>query len=318
MADQSPIAVVDIGSNSICLLVVAPLPQGGVQIVAKVKDSAKLRSHIDDAGVLSEAAIDRTMAVLLRFREHLDGLRAEVRVVATAALRAATNAESFVQRALQETGLRIEVISGNEEAELAWLGVLHGMGPQPGRVLCADVGGGSTELLLGEGGRALHTVSLPIGALVVAQRWLGADPVEPWRIETARRELAEHLAPALSGFRHQIEVFGTATSGTIQRVARIHRTLHGLPADDLTGAVVRPADMTEVIDRLIAAPNLVQRLAIPGMDAQRADSLLGGALIYEALSDALHLPGWRVSLEGLRMGVIAKVLEQRGLWQRPV
>lgn len=318
MADRTPIAVVDIGSNSIALLVVAPNDAGGVDVLFKLKDTARLRAHIGADGRLEQGALDRTVALLGDFRHQLDALGAQVRVVATAALRAATNADQLVERARERTGLDIEVISGQQEAELAWLGVLHGMGAVAGRVLCADVGGGSTELLLGEGGRTLHAVSVPLGALVVSQRWLGPDPVLPPAIALARRQVRAQLLPVLAPFRDQHQLSCVGTSGTIQRVARIGRVLAGLPADDLGTSWVQRSELDHVIGLLGAAPSLAQRLEIPGMDPARADGLLGGALIYEALSEELGLPAWRVSLEGLRMGVIAEVLERRGLWTRPV
>ncbi len=313
-----PIAVIDVGSNSICLMVALVLRDGRLHVIEKVKDTARLRDDIGVDGTLSETGLKRALAALHGFRKILDVFDAEVRAVATATLRAARNADEFVKRARSEAGIEIEIISGDEEARLAFLGVIEGMGAPAGEVVCADVGGGSTELVLGRDGRIVHTASVPVGALVVTRQWLGADPVPLDNVALARREIAAMLAPALQPFVDYAKNLppgqrfqGIATSGTIQRVARISAALTQQVRQDVDRMPLNHKQFEAVLDALQAAPTLEARLRIPGMDASRADSLLGGALIHAVVAEALALPAWTVSMSGLRTGVLAEMRDLR-------
>lgn len=310
---MQPVAVIDIGSNSMCLLVVARLRDGTLSAVAKHKHVARLRDALDADGNLTPDGCNRCLAALREFARVLENWQVgSVRAVATAALRAARNGEAVVETAARETGIHIDIISGAEEARLAYLGVRHGLGPAAaGAILCADVGGGSSELLVGDGGTVLESVSTPLGALVVARSMLGPDPVGFAQVDHARGLLREAFVEAagLVG-RHRIDL-AVATSGTIQRVARIAQGLGGRTVDDVHRAVLTVPQLQMVIDALATAENQESRLKIPAMDASRADNLLGGALIFEAVAEMLGLKAWTVSMDGLRMGVIS---ELAGLW----
>lgn len=307
-----PIAVIDVGSNSICLMIAVVLRDGRLHVIEKLKDTARLRDYIGAEGTLSDAGLQRALAVLAGFRPVLDNFGAEVRAVATATLRAASNAPEFVQKARSEAGIAVEIISGDEEARLAFLGVIEGMGAPQGQVVCADVGGGSTELVLGRDGKVLHTASIPVGALVVTRSWLGPDPVPLDHVREARRQIAAMLEPALEAFRNLPGLQGIATSGTIQRVARISLALAGQTRQDVDRMPLDRAQFDAVLAALCEAPTLADRLRIPGMDASRADSLLGGALIHAVLAESLALPAWTVSMSGLRMGVLAEMRDRLG------
>lgn len=302
------VAVIDIGSNSVCLLVARRDSDGQVTIVDKLKDTPRLRDEIGADGMLSETGAARTLAALRLFAQVISQHGARPRVVATAALRAAHNAQSFVDRAMADAGIRVEIVSGDEEARLAFLGALSGLGGLAGHTLCADIGGGSTELVLGEDGRAIQTTSQPVGALTVTRDWLGPDPVTPAAVARAREGLRTALSPHVGMFRDKPDLRAVATSGTIQRLARIACMATGDPRQDVHSLVLSAQSLAGVVDALVRAPTLAQRLRIPGMDASRADILLGGALIYEAITDLVGLPEWTVSMAGLRMGVIHELL----------
>ncbi len=306
---MEPVAVIDVGSNSVCLLVAVRLRDGTLATVDKRKDTARLRDEVGDDGRLTERGMERAVNAFCMFSEVLRNWSVRrVRVVGTAALRAATNADELVDRIERTSGLQLQIISGEEEARLAFLGVLYGMGRRAtGRVLCADVGGGSTEVILAEGGEVLRTTSIPIGALVVTRQWLGADPVEPEAIALARQQ----LRTAFADLRHiqgwQPVDIAIATSGTIQRVARIGCAQDGQIVQDVHGLTLPHAQMARVTQALETARTNENRLRLPGMDPVRADILLGGALIYEVLAETLSLPGWTVSMDGLRMGVLGEL-----------
>ena len=175
-------------------------------------------------------------------------------------------------------------------------------------VILFDIGGGSTELVLGLDGRAVQTMSEPLGALTVTRDWLGPDPVSPQAVAYARAQIRAALAPVVGAFRGRPALRAVATSGTIQRVARIACVQAGDPRADVHGLQLTATALRQVVAAMQAAPTLADRLRIPGMDASRADILLGGTLIYEALTDLLDLPLWTVSMAGLRMGVIHELL----------
>ena len=305
------VAVVDIGSNSVCLLVARTGADGQVAVIDKLKDTPRLRDEIGADGLLSETGAARTLAALRLFAQVITQHGARPRVVATAALRAARNADDFVQRAWTEAGVRVEIVTGDEEARLAFLGALSGLGQLAGQTLCADIGGGSTELVLGVDGEAVQTTSQPVGALTVTRDWLGPDPVTPQAVARARAGLRDALGPHVGMFRDRQDLRAVATSGTIQRLARIACMATGDPRQDVHGLVLSAETLRTVVNALVSAPTLAERLRIPGMDASRADILLGGALIYEAITELLDLPEWTVSMAGLRMGVIHELLRSR-------
>lgn len=308
---MQPVAVIDIGSNSMCLLIATRLRDGALVAVAKHKSVARLRDAIDDKGNLTADGVARGLSALRDFAQILDNWNVtRVRAVATAALRAAANGEAFVEQAARQTGLHLEVISGDEEARLAYLGVRHGLGPAAsGPILCADVGGGSSELLIGDGGRVITSVSTPIGALVASRELLGPDPVGFDQVDAARVALKQRFADAAQQVgRHPIGL-AVATSGTIQRVARIAQALSGRNSDDVHRQVLTYPQLQMVIDALATAENQHTRLNIPAMDSLRADNLLGGALIFEAVADLLSLKAWTISMDGLRMGVLSELAQ---------
>ena len=305
---MATVAVVDIGSNSVCLLVARRERDGSVTILDKLKDTPRLRDEIGPDGMLSEIGAARTLAALRLFAQGIGQHHARARVVATAALRAARNAQGFIDRAHAEAGLKVEIVTGDEEARLAVLGALSGLGELDGDTRVADIGGGSTELVLGLDGRAVQTMSEPLGALTVTRDWLGPDPVSPQAVAYARAQIRAALAPVVGAFRGRPALRAVATSGTIQRVARIACVQAGDPRADVHGLQLTATALRQVVAAMQAAPTLADRLRIPGMDASRADILLGGTLIYEALTDLLDLPLWTVSMAGLRMGVIHELL----------
>jgi exopolyphosphatase/guanosine-5'-triphosphate,3'-diphosphate pyrophosphatase len=167
-----------------------------------------------------------------------------------------------------------------------------------------DVGGGSTELILGQGDHARVLASVPLGAIIVQRRWLGADPVSRAASRRARQHLmslfrrrADQMRRA--GYSHLI-----ATGGSIQRIARICRAVAGAPTDDVHRVRLSRADIDMVVACLSRARTRAERLTIPGLDPDRVDSLLGGALIFQAIGRLLETDGWLVSMSALRSGLL--------------
>lgn len=301
------VAAIDIGSNSIHLTLARVRPDGRIEFIARLKDPARLAGALDADGHLDDAAIGRAVATLGRFRSLADVHGAVVRATATAALRAARNADHFIARAAAEAGVEVVRISGHLEARLTWLGVCHGLPQVAARpALAVDVGGGSTELVCGCGPDVRFSATVPVGSLVATRRWLGALPVTPRHLRAARAALAERLAPSLKVARGTGYERAVATSGSAQRIARIARALEtGNPnARDVHGMTLSTAAVRAVVARLSAAGNPHARLAVPGMDPERADTLLAGALIFEALADGLGIEAWTVSMSALRTGLL--------------
>lgn len=301
------VAAIDIGSNSIHLTLARVRPDGRIETIARLKDPARLAGALDADEYLSDLAIDRAVATLGRFRALADVHRAVVRATATAALRAARNADVFIARAQAEAGVEVVRITGHVEARLTWLGVCHGLpGLATRPALAVDVGGGSTELVCGCGPTVRFAASVPVGSLVTTRKWLSALPITPRMVRVARAAIAERLAPSLKVARSTGYEQAVATSGSAQRIARIARALEtgNAGARDVHGMRLTVAAVKQVVDRLCAAGNSNARLTVPGMDPERADTLLAGALIFEALATGLGIEAWTVSMSALRTGLL--------------
>ncbi len=307
-----PIAAIDIGSNSVFLLVVRVV-DGRAQILHRYKDRARLAAAMDDEGLLRPEAIERVLLTLKLFRRTADDFGAEIRAVATAAVRAAGNGGELLARIAAEAGIDVELVSGEREAELVYLGVRHSGRIRGHRLLCVDVGGGSTEVVLGSGAQVLLRASAPVGAVSLCDRELGLPPISPDRLVAARAHAQARIRPLISRFESRNWDRAIATSGTIQRIARIVAIRQGDGEHSrIDGMIISSGDLDRVTEALVCCPDMAARLAIPGMDPQRADILLGGALVFQELGRALSIRRWVVSKAGLRMGIVADVLLRRG------
>lgn len=308
MNPNRPIAVIDIGSNSIHLTL-ARVQNGRIDTLMRLKDAARLAAHLGPDGALDPQSVDRAVATLGRFRDLADVQGAEIRATATAAVRAARNRADFIERAQREAGVTVELITGNTEAALTYRGVRHGLPKVVAageRVLTVDVGGGSSDLAIGGRAHPDFSTSVALGSLNSTTRYL-SDPITKAKVRRAWRALNAGFAKAMAaveqiGFRHAI-----ATSGSIQRLARLLRP----ESRSLHGSQMTRAQIDQVTRQLAFARTQQERRRLPGMDPERADSLLGGAMVYKVLTHGLGIDEWIISVTALRTGLILDTYERR-------
>ena len=255
--------------------------------------------------------MDHVIEKLVEYRVLAQKHTAPVKATATATLRAAANAEEFVQRIQDEAQIEVQVISGFREASLVYAGVRHGLPDlEEQGLLCVDVGGGSTELASGSADRAQFLTSIAVGTLVVHRRWLGFEEISSNEVKRARKGLIKRLKPhALFAVKNPM-THHVCTGGSAQRIAKIARIIEGKPDAEIHGYPLSTACLDAVIARVVGARTSEGRKAIPGMDPERANQLLGGAIIYRELSRLMALEQWTVSMSAIRTGMILELDEQ--------
>jgi exopolyphosphatase/guanosine-5'-triphosphate,3'-diphosphate pyrophosphatase len=292
-------AVVDIGSNTLLLLVTEPDGAGGLRSVVDLCRFGRLGQGLDATGRLAGEAIERSLAIAREYRAEMDRVGADrVTVVGTAALRAASNAADFVAPAEAILGAPIEVISGEREAALAYRSVAVGLPALAGKpFVVVDVGGGSTEIVQSDGARVTAAVSFPIGAVRLAERHLAHDPPTAEEVAALDRDVDATLAVTLTP---GVAVVGTAGSATT--IAAIHLGLDGYDPARIHGVRV-PAAAVEALEARLCALPVAERRAIRGMEPKRADVLPAGCAIFAAVLRKAGAAEMIVSDRGIRWGV---------------
>ena len=186
-AVRRPLAAIDLGTNTVRILVADPDPAAGLRPLWADQTVTRLGEGLTERGTLAPAAADRTLAAVRRFRERALALgAAEVLLVATAAVRQARDGREFLARLRAEPGINPRVVSGEEEAGLTLLGASWGLGGVAGTFALLDIGGGSTEVLVAEGGRVLEAVSLALGVVQLVERFFVHDPVTTHELDACR------------------------------------------------------------------------------------------------------------------------------------
>jgi exopolyphosphatase/guanosine-5'-triphosphate,3'-diphosphate pyrophosphatase len=301
------LAAIDIGTNSIHLVVARFSDTGKrFEVVEREREMVRLGSSGGDMRELEPEAVERALAALARFRQVAEVHGARVRAVATSAVREAENRDELIGRARSEAGVEVEVVSGVEEARLIHLGVLHAVPVYDQQLLLVDIGGGSTELLVGKQGEILTARSLKLGAIRLTTRFFDGDLVHPGAVDACRRHIRATLAPVVRDVRRLGFEVAVGSSGTVaalcsmaaaRRDQAAPRTYNGftLAAGELTAAV---ADIT-------AAPGAKERAKLAGLDSGRADIILAGALILDEVVAALDIDELTYSDFALREGVLA-------------
>jgi exopolyphosphatase / guanosine-5'-triphosphate,3'-diphosphate pyrophosphatase len=306
------LAALDVGTNSFHL-VVARLGSGDrFDVIAREKELVRLGSGAGDMTELEPDAIERGILALDRLRRVAESHGADLYAVATSAVREANNADVFLRRARTDAGVDVQVISGQEEARLIHLGVLQSLPVFDTRLVLMDIGGGSTELLIGERGDTLAVASLKIGALRLTQRFFGSQRLHPSAVDACRRWLRAELAPVAKPMRdlgHQVAIGSSGTVATLCAMAQAQRG--GEAPRTFNGFAFTAGELNEVVTALVAAESLEERRRLPGLDSSRADIILAGALIAESAMAALGINELVYSDYALREGALLDALHRR-------
>ncbi len=309
----TPVAAIDIGTNSFHLVVARPSGNNRFEILARDKEVVRLGSGSGDMKQLRADAIARGVAALGRFRRIADTFGAEVHAVATSAVREAENRDDFLEAAQAKASIKIEVISGIEEARLIHLGVLQSVPVFDRKVLVVDIGGGSTEFIVGRGGDMLAARSLKVGAIRLTERFFRREPVKKKAVDEARKYVKSFL-PRVEQMVTEAGGFDVAvgSSGTILNVAEMVRARGGAEPSRQVGMTRFTADgLAGVVDDLAGRPRVADRLAVPGLDPRRADIILGGVVVLEQVFRSLDISELVTSEFALREGVLLDVVRRR-------
>ena len=312
-------AAIDIGSNS-CRLKIATVQMHRLKTLHEDREVTRLGESVFQTGVISPEAMAATIRALKRFHKAVQlHVVDKVRVVATSAMRDARNAEAFTEWVKSTTGWNVEVISGLEEGRLIHLGVVtHEVGAR-GRCLLIDLGGGSCEVTLSDGGRIKAMVSMPLGAVRLQQEFLQTDP--PAKEDVARlkqfidrelRKAERKLGTPRVGL--VIATSGTAAalaeaSGHVRKGRAAKKALAKKRVERVGELTADTADVRRLADRLVKMNN-AQRAAVPGIGPRRSEIIVGGALVYASLLERMGLKGFRYSPLGLRDGMLAQMLAE--------
>ena len=298
------IAAIDIGSNSIHMIVCNIRTDLSFEVVDREKDMIRLASGTLAKGRLPETNIATAMQTLAKFRRLAESHGVEeIITTATSAVREADNGGDFITRARQQVGLNVRVISGTEEARLIHLAAAYAVGTGSERAVTIDIGGGSTEITIGTAARMEGGRSFKLGAIRLAERFAQHDPLSRGDVERLerhiRRETAGYLAQLRRrGFRRVI-----GTSGTILTLGMIAATESSFASNDVRRLVVHADDIRRLRKRLVSLP-LDERLKLQGLDPRRADLAPVGAILLEQLLERLGADQITLCDFALREGLI--------------
>ena len=307
------VAALDIGTNSFHLVVAKPVP-GGFEVVTREKDVVRLGHGGGDMKELTDEAIERGVRSLTRMAEIASSHEAEVRAVATSAVREAKNRSDFIKQVRKATGIEIEVISGVEEARLIHLGVVNAIGIHDQSMFVCDIGGGSTEVVVGLDDEVLFARSFKLGAVRLTDRFFASTTLHPSAIPSCRsfiRSTLSVVAPEV----HELGFEAVATSsGTAETIAKMILLARGIPEPKSMNRFEFTADeVRAVVTSLQRVPTIDERVKRFGLEPNRADIILAGALILEGIVDTFGLKTLMFSDYALREGLLLDTLRREGL-----
>jgi exopolyphosphatase/guanosine-5'-triphosphate,3'-diphosphate pyrophosphatase len=284
-------------------MVVGELRHGQLAIIDRLKETVRLAEGLKDKGPLSPAARSRALDCLSRFGERLRDMHASsVRTAGTSALRRASDSQAFLVDAENALGHPIEVISGIEEARLIYIGVNHSLPPNDGMRLVLDIGGGSTELILGQTTKPTALESLQMGCVLMTEKYFVDGVISKKNFNAARIAARLELRPVKAYFRNQTAIEAIGTSGTILSTELVAREIGIIESNDLT-----PAAVEALIDRVLQFDNIAN-LVLPGLQERRAQVWPGGLAILVELLEVLHIDRLRTSDGALREGLLYDLL----------
>jgi len=312
VAVKQNFAAIDVGTNSFHLIVVEYDPRTQqFRTLAREKELVRLGTGSTDMKYLSEAAMTRGIQTLRLFKKIAGAFNAPIRAIATSAVREALNQEEFIRRAKTEAGVKLEVASGVEEARLIYLGVVQALPVFNRKVLCIDIGGGSTEYVVGKQKRILTSNSIKLGAVRLTDRFFPSGVVTEKRVKECRKFVRGTLTPIVRTVgRHDYrQVIGS--SGTIANIAKIILAARGERSEQsLNNVHFTDKELYAAVESILSIRTAEERVRIEGLDQSRADIIPAGAIILEQTFREFGITEMTVSEYALREGIILDTAEQ--------
>jgi len=308
------LAVIDLGTNSFNMIISELNPRDHTfSILDKEKDYVRIGSGKSDMKRLTPGAMERGIIALKRFKGLAQRFRAPVRAVATSAIREALNQNEFIRKVKRKTGILIEVVSGFEEVRLIYLGVLKALSVFGKRVFLVDIGGGSTDFLYARDDNIIYNNTLKIGAVRLHQRFFAKGPLEREKIEKCRKYIHGTLNPVTRKIRNRRFDIAVGTSGTVETIANMIRIRRGLPPSyKLNNFTFSRNEFNEIVASILRIKDTRKRERLSGIDRERADIIVPGALILEQVIEDLGIKQLTVSEYALREGIVIDTMNRTG------
>lgn len=317
-AEHRRVAAIDVGTNSIRLVVAETDPLTGFRVIDDVKETTRLGEGLYSTGSLSEQASQASLQALARMRAIADGYHVErLRAIGTSAVREARNSAEFLEQAQQRAGVAIEVIDADHEARLAFSSVTNAFDLSDRQFATVDLGGGSAELVFSSGGLIDAIHKLPLGAVRLTEAYGSFDGRGEYRYGEMRRAVDKLIADVVRDVPDALELL-VGTGGTFTTLARMsirRGALHGHEGRfpfAVRGYELRPDEVSELLEMLRKIP-LSQRRRVPGLSARRAEIIVAGLCVVERLMEHLRVERLRVHDGGVRDGLLAEMIDDLGV-----
>ena len=298
------VASIDIGTNTI-LLLIAEVGEGEINPLFEMETVVRLGENLQKTGVISSQAMDRGLQTLTQYLKQCQVWEVQkLFAVGTSALREAKNSEVFLRLVKEKLNLSIEVISGEEEAQLSFLAVAKDLQEQEKSILVVDGGGGSTEFILGRGDQISRWISLPLGSVRFTEEFLHSDPVQ----EEEWQKMEQEIRKLLINIPHSKEPLSiVAVGGTATTLASVEQGLEDFIAERIHHFVLEKEALKNQL-LLYRTKTIEERKKISGLPMARADVILAGAAILYLTMEEVKRPSVLISCHGVRHGLIYKRL----------
>lgn len=308
---SNKLAVIDVGSNTVRLLVIEALDAENYKIIDQAQEITRLGQGLSEGKPFLPQAQERTVKVLQKFCQRARDLNAQkIWALGTSAMRRASNAAKFISHVQETCGLDLEVVSGQDEARITLQGVETAIQLKDKRYLMIDIGGGSTEFILSDGHSKIEKLcSIELGAVSLTEKFIPHDPPHQDEFDKMINYLHQQLSPVLKEFSPVTKVVGTA--GTITTLAAIAQQMKTYEPSKINNFILRESQIIALLDNFKNQP-LASRQQITGLEAKRADIIIAGTTILLVSMKELKINKILVSDAGFREGIMVELLKILG------
>ncbi|MBK7106213.1 MAG: Ppx/GppA family phosphatase [Ignavibacteriae bacterium] len=308
------IAAIDIGSNSFHLIIVQILQNGNLEIIHREREVLRLSENFTiESKIISAELIEKSILVLNRFSEIAKNHKAEIFAVATSSVRESSNQNIFLNKIFDETGIQIKVIDGIEEARLIYLGVSNSVKIKNKKCFCIDIGGGSTEFIVGINDEIIFSESLKLGAVRLTKKFFPDLIISESNINECKKYIEQNLSELKSKSILANLDLVIGTSGTILSVGNLINSIKFKKDnfESLNNFKIRKDDLLEIQKIILSKKTLEERKIIVGLDEKRADIIPAGIILLSSIFEQFQIEEMVISEFALREGIIFDSLKRK-------